>query len=109
MKTCAKCGCMCDDNEKFCHNCGNEFVTGQPLNNFNNQNNFNNPYGNPYNAQPVDNGTTVGGFVLGFLLGLIGLIIALVVGKPDTKKGAGWGFLVQFILGIVLISSGYNI
>jgi len=107
MKTCSRCGCSCDDNEKFCHNCGNEFVTGQPYNNMNN-NPYGNPYGNPNGAQPVDNGTLVGGFALGFLLGLIGLIIALVVGKSDTKKGAIWGFVIQAILGVILIASGYS-
>ena len=45
-----------------------------------------------------------GGFVLGFLLGLIGLIIGVCCEKK-TRKGAIAGFLVQFVIGIIIACS----
>ena len=48
-----------------------------------------------------ERGTWGGGFFLGLILGLIGLIIGACCEKK-TRKGAIAGFLVQFIIGIII-------
>jgi hypothetical protein len=54
-------------------------------------------------------GSFVGGFALGFFLGVIGLILAYAVNNDGDKrnriKGAWWGFIIQAILGIILIAA----
>ncbi len=64
-------------------------------------------YGNPYApgalATSAETEGSLGlGIALGFLLGCFGLIGCLIWGKPQTKKGAGIGFGVAFVLGIIL-------
>jgi hypothetical protein len=65
-------------------------------------------YGNPYapGALPVGPGAEEGslgiGIALGFIFGCFGLIGCLIWGKPQTKKGAGIGFGISFVLGIIL-------
>ncbi len=108
MKECIKCHTMCEDNEKFCHNCGNQFI--EVVNNNVRYTDLND-YPN-HNRQPEikkhSEGSLVGGFCLGFLLGIIGLLIALLANNfgSNTKKGAIFGFIIQMILGIILISTG---
>ena len=43
------------------------------------------------------------GFALGFLLGLIGLIIGIALDKSETKRGAIHGFIVQLVIGVILV------
>jgi hypothetical protein len=66
-------------------------------------------YGNPYapGALPVgapgaEEGSLGIGIALGFIFGCFGLIGCLIWGKPQTKKGAGIGFGISFVLGIIL-------
>ena len=43
------------------------------------------------------------GLALGFFLGCFGLIGVLLIAKgPETKRGAGIGFAIQMVLGLVL-------
>ena len=101
MKYCSKCGAQCEDNEKFCHNCGSSLEVGQNYNNYNN-NNYNNE------QQPVSDGTLVGGFALGFFLALIGLVIALVACKKQTKTGAIVGFVLTVIINLIVLLGNYD-
>jgi hypothetical protein len=43
------------------------------------------------------------GFLAGFFGGCIGLILVQVIAKgPQTKKGAGAGFIAQMVVGVFL-------
>lgn len=47
---------------------------------------------------------TEGSFALGFgLLGLWGLLGCWLLAKPETKRGAGMGFLARLLFVVVLI------
>ncbi len=51
---------------------------------------------------PQGEGSMGLGIALGFFLGCFGLIGALIWGKPLTKKGAGIGFGVSLVIGIIV-------
>ncbi len=112
MKECINCHEMCDDSEKFCHNCGKEFVMGMPNNNlrYSNVNGYGNVNNTNYNSNQSE-GSLVGGFCLGFFLGIIGLLVALLAGfRQNTKKGAICGFVILMILSIIMLATGvYNV
>lgn len=48
-------------------------------------------------------GSAALGFCLAFFLGLWGLIGALVLGKEETKKGAGYGFATRLVLTVIVV------
>lgn len=50
-----------------------------------------------------DEGSFGAGFCLGILLGLIGVVIALCIGKPSTNKGALTGWLIEAVIGIIIM------
>jgi hypothetical protein len=52
---------------------------------------------------PTEQGSMGLGFLAGFFGGCIGLILVLIIAKgPQTKKGAGFGFAAQIVVGILL-------
>ncbi len=59
-----------------------------------------------------EGGSFVGGLALGFFLGAIGLVLAYAVNNDGNKRnrirGAWWGFIIQAILGIILIIAAYS-
>ena len=65
-----------------------------------------NPYGAPMagpGMMPAVQGSMGLGFLAGFLGGCIGLILVLIIAKgPETKRGAGIGFAVALVLGVIL-------
>lgn len=60
------------------------------------------PYG-PGGVAPAIEGSFGLGYLAGLFGGCIGFILVYLIAKgPATKKGAGWGWLTQVILSVII-------
>lgn len=97
---------------------GNPYANANPNPSGGADNPFASPPANPY-APPVNNAYTdaeplsfedPGNFWLGFLaaffFALLGLLIVWIRGKPESKRGAAWGFGIRFGLGLLVGLAG---
>lgn len=98
--TCASCGLeFIPPSDGVCPGCG--AFSGASTNPFESPRTSPSAY---EDAPLIRPGSFPLGFGLGFLLGLWGLLGCFLLGKADTKRGAGYGFLSRIGLTLVVVA-----